>query len=208
MKWGYFCTISLILFIRIFVSLNRPDYRQLFDTGACVGNVCSMTIRFLGQSFYSIYAVSRSSLECRSNLENIIIIYWHKETTVRWSMFIAKIDSAIELFVVRSSFVRISPILYALFARLKALSTATLSALSMYSSFLSALWSFFGLPSDGPESLILCFLQYCRLIRLRYILSASIRSGYLPVRSLYLSAASTSTSLSLFASNDSFSILP
>ena len=141
--------------IRIY-KLVYPFGRQLY----CffIRNVCSMTIRFLGQSFYSIYAVSRSSLECRSNLENIIIIYWHKETTVRWSMFIAKIDSAIELFVVRSSFVRISPILYALFARLKALSTATLSALSMYSSFLSALWSFFGLPSDGPESLcrVLC----------------------------------------------------
>ena len=123
-------------------------------------------------------------------------------------MFIARMDRAIELFVVQSSFVRMSPILYALFARLNALSTATLSALSMYSSFLSALGSFFGLPSEGPESLMPCSLQYLRLLRLRYILSASALSGYLPVRSLYFSIASMRTSLSLYASNESFSILP
>ena len=70
------------------------------------------------------------------------------------STFIAIIESTIELPVVFSSLVVISPSPKDLFAKLKALSTSILSTASMYLVFLSTDGSFLGLPSAGPESLI------------------------------------------------------
>ena len=63
------------------------------------------------------------------------------------------------------------------FARLNRRSTSTRSHSSKYACFLSAATTFLGLPGAGAESRIPCCLQYARLSRLRYILSARIRAG-------------------------------
>lgn len=72
---------------------------------------------------------------------------------------IAMTDSAMELLVVSSSLLVIRPSPYFCFARANALSTAILSALSLYSVFRSVTAFFFGLPRDGPDKRILCSLQ-------------------------------------------------
>lgn len=68
-------------------------------------------------------------------------------------------QTIMELLVVSSSLLVIRPSPYFCFARANALSTAILSALSLYSVFRSVTAFFFGLPRDGPDKRILCSLQ-------------------------------------------------
>ena len=106
-----------------------------------------------------LFCINISMNSCCLYLKKTISQNKRKMDLLIRSTFIAMTDNAMEHLVVASSLLVISPSPYFCFARAKALSTATRSALSLYSVFLSVPAFFFGLPRAGPDKRIPCSLQ-------------------------------------------------
>lgn len=113
-----------------------------------------MTAQQHAKFFRLLFCINISMNSCCLYLEKTISQNKRKIDLLIRSTFIAMTDNAMEHLVVASSLLLIRPSPYFCFARAKALSTATRSALSLYSVFLSVPAFFFGLPRAGPDKRI------------------------------------------------------